>query len=88
MRLCLAKEVCNYMRKENAITSAKKAVKMLSKKFGKNTGGLITVDKYGRFGVAANTLSMPIAIFTNHFKKAWVAFSRGEDVLLSNRICS
>jgi beta-aspartyl-peptidase (threonine type) len=88
MRLCLAKEVCNYMRKENAITSAKKAVKMLSKKFGKNTGGLITVDKYGRFGVAANTLSMPIAIFTNHFKKARVAFSRGEDVLLSNRICS
>ena len=58
MRLCLAKEVCNYMRKDNAITSGKKAVKMLSKKFGKNTGGLITVDKYGRFGVAMNTLSM------------------------------
>lgn len=88
IRLCLAKEVCNYMRKENAITSAKKAVKMLSKKFGKNTGGLITVDKYGRFGVSTNTRSMPIAIFTNHFTKARVAFSREEDVLLSNGICS
>ena len=88
MRLCLAKEVCNYMRKDNAITSGKKAVKMLSKKFGKNTGGLITVDKYGRFGVAMNTLSMPIAIFTHHIKKAQVAFSREEVTLLSNRICS
>lgn len=88
MRLCLAKEVCNYMRKENAITSAKKAVKMLSKKFGKNTGGLITVDKYGRFGVSTNTRSMPIAIFTNHFTTARVAFSREDNVLLSKGICS
>jgi hypothetical protein len=39
MRLCLAKEACTYMRKENAILLAKKAVKMLSHKFGKNTGG-------------------------------------------------
>lgn len=37
MRLCLAKEACTYMRKENAILSAKKAVP--SHKFGKNTGG-------------------------------------------------
>ena len=86
MRLCLAKEVCTYMRKENAITSAKKAIKMLSQKFGKNTGGLITVDKHGRFGVATNTRSMPIAIFTNHFKKARFALSREEDALLYNRI--
>lgn len=84
MRLCLAKEACNYMRKDNAITSGRKAVKMLSEKFGKNTGGLIAVDKYGRFGVAMNTLSMPIAIFTNHIKKAQVVFSREEATLLSS----
>jgi beta-aspartyl-peptidase (threonine type) len=88
MRLCLAKEVCNYMRKDNATTSGKRAVKMLSEKFGKNTGGLITVDKYGRFGVAMNTPSMPIAIFTNHTKKAQVAFSREEATLLSSHIYS
>jgi isoaspartyl peptidase/L-asparaginase-like protein (Ntn-hydrolase superfamily) len=87
MRLCLAKEVCNYMRKDNAITSGRKAVKMLSEKFGKNTGGLIAVDKYGRFGVATNTLSMPIAILTNHIKKAQVAFGREEATLLSVQSC-
>jgi isoaspartyl peptidase/L-asparaginase-like protein (Ntn-hydrolase superfamily) len=38
MRLCLAKEVCNYIRKDNAITSGRKAVNMLSKKFGKYRG--------------------------------------------------
>ena len=38
MRLCLAKEVCNYKRKDNAITSGRKAVNMLSKKFGKYRG--------------------------------------------------
>lgn len=85
MRLCLAKEACNYMKKDNASISSKKAVKRLSEKFGKNTGGLITVDKYGQFGMEMNTLSMPVAIYTNHIK-AKVALSRKEaKEILTNR---
>jgi beta-aspartyl-peptidase (threonine type) len=76
MRLCLAKEACIYMRKYNATISSNKAVKLLSYRFGKNSGGIITVDKNGHFGMDMNTLSMPIAICTNHTKKAQIAFNR------------
>jgi beta-aspartyl-peptidase (threonine type) len=67
MRLCLAKKVCDYMKEEqqDAMTSSKRAIELLTKKFGKNTGGIITVDKYGQFGMETNTRSMPIALFTN-----------------------
>ena len=41
------------------------AIELLTKKFGKNTGGIIAVDKYGHFGMETNTRSMPIALFTN-----------------------
>jgi beta-aspartyl-peptidase (threonine type) len=76
MRLCLAKEACTYMRKYNASISSKKAIKLLSYRFGKNSGGIITVDKNGHFGMDMNTLSMPIAICTNHTKKTQIAFNR------------
>jgi beta-aspartyl-peptidase (threonine type) len=80
IRLCLAKTACDYMREEqDATTSAKKAMELLTKKFGKNTGGIIAVDKYGQFGMEMNTQSMPIALFTNKTgNKAKVALSKGE----------
>src|SRR5919198_1483037 len=66
MRLCLAKTVCDYINEEqDAMTSSKRAIELLTKKFGKNTGGIIAVDKYGQFGMDNNTQSMPIALFTN-----------------------
>jgi isoaspartyl peptidase/L-asparaginase-like protein (Ntn-hydrolase superfamily) len=71
MRLCLAKKVCDYMKEEeeqqrqDAMISSKRAIELLTKKFGKNTGGVIAVDKYGQFGMETNTRSMPIALFTN-----------------------
>jgi beta-aspartyl-peptidase (threonine type) len=76
MRLCLAKTACDYMTKDDAIKSSKKAIKLLTKKFGKNTGGIITVDKYGQFGMETNTHSMPIAVFTNTTGKVKVALSK------------
>ena len=66
MRLCLAKTVCDYINEEqDAMTSSKRAIELLTKKFGKNTGGIIAVDKYGQFGMDTNSQSMPIALFTN-----------------------
>jgi beta-aspartyl-peptidase (threonine type) len=84
MRLCLAKVACDHMRKgQNALTSAKKAIELLSSKFGKNTGGIIAVDKFGQFGAEMNTQSMPIALFTSQTgNKAKVAFTREESNIL------
>jgi isoaspartyl peptidase/L-asparaginase-like protein (Ntn-hydrolase superfamily) len=47
---------------------------MLTKRFGKNTGGIITVDLKGRFGIAYNTRSMPTALITNKNQKPTIAF--------------
>jgi hypothetical protein len=48
MRLCLAKKVCDYMKEEeeeqqrqDAMISSKRAIELLTKKFGKNTGGIL-----------------------------------------------
>jgi isoaspartyl peptidase/L-asparaginase-like protein (Ntn-hydrolase superfamily) len=64
---------------KNALTSSKRAIELLTKKFGKNTGGIIAVDKYGQFGMETNTRSMPIALFTNKTgNKPKVALGRQE----------
>lgn len=47
---------------------------MLTKRFGKNTGGIITVDRKGRFGIACNTRSMPTAMITKKNQKPVIAF--------------
>jgi beta-aspartyl-peptidase (threonine type) len=80
MRLCLGKTACDFMGKgQNAMASSKRVIELLSKKFGKNTGGIIAVDKFGRFGIETNTQSMPIALFTNKSSnKPKVALRRQE----------
>jgi beta-aspartyl-peptidase (threonine type) len=66
IRLCLAKTTCEYMRGESALTSSKKAIELLTQKFGKNTGGIIAVDKNGQFAVEMNTQSMPVALYSSN----------------------
>jgi beta-aspartyl-peptidase (threonine type) len=61
MRLCLCKYVCDQMQVNSALLSSEKSIVLLTKRFGKNTGGIITVDTQGRFGIAYNTRSMPVA---------------------------
>ena len=58
----------------NARLSSKKSVDMLTKRFGKNTGGIIAVDTKGRFGIASNTKSMSTALITNKNQKPAIAF--------------
>jgi beta-aspartyl-peptidase (threonine type) len=78
MRLCLCKYACDQMQsKNNARISSKKSIDMLTKRFGKNTGGIITVDPTGRFGIAYNTRSMPTAMITKKNQKPTIAFGSG-----------
>ncbi len=73
MRLCLSKYTCDLMKKSRTIangsnspsTSAKKAITLLTKRFGANTGGVIVVDTRGRFGASTNTEYMPVAVKSN-----------------------
>ena len=60
--------------KNSAYLSAKKSIYMLTKRFGKNTGGIITVDLKWRFGIACNTRSMSTAMITNKNQKLTMAF--------------
>jgi beta-aspartyl-peptidase (threonine type) len=78
MRLCLCKYACDQMQsKSSARLSSKKSIDMLTKRFGKNTGGIITVDLKGRFGIACNTRSMPTAMITKKNQKPVIAFGSG-----------
>lgn len=75
MRLCLSKYACDQMQSKNsASSSSKKSIKMLTNRFGKDTGGIITVDTKGRFGIACNTRSMSTALITNKYQKPTIAF--------------
>ncbi len=75
MRLCLCNYACDQMQlKNSARLSSKKSVDMLTKRFGKNTGGIIAVDIKGRFGIAYNTRSMSTALITNKNQKPTIAF--------------
>jgi beta-aspartyl-peptidase (threonine type) len=80
IRLCLAKTACDYMgAKQDALTSSRRAIELLTRKFGENTGGIIAVNKHGEFGMEINTQSMPIALFTsNTGDKPKVAFNKHE----------
>ena len=78
MRLCLWKYACDQMQSKNSANiSTKKSIDMLTKRFGKNTGGIITVDPAGRFGMAYNTRSMPTAMITKKNQKPIIAFGSG-----------
>jgi L-asparaginase / beta-aspartyl-peptidase len=78
MRLCLCKYACDQMQSRNsAHLSSKKSINVLTERFGKNTGGIITVDLKGRFGRACNTRFMPTAMITNKNQKPVIAFGSG-----------
>jgi L-asparaginase / beta-aspartyl-peptidase len=77
VRLCLSKYACDYMGGQNndAFLSSNMAIAKLTQKFGKNTGGIITVDTKGQFGAAMNTQSMPIALCISKTKKVKIALN-------------
>jgi beta-aspartyl-peptidase (threonine type) len=74
MRLCLCKYACDLMPSNNAYLSSRKSIDLLTKRFGHSTGGMITVDPKGKFGIACNTKSMPTALITNKDENIRIAF--------------
>jgi beta-aspartyl-peptidase (threonine type) len=76
IRLCLSKYTCDLMKKCDPSQSAKKAIEVLTKKFGANTGGIIAVDTKGRFGMSMNTGSMPVAMKSSKDEKTQVIFEK------------
>jgi isoaspartyl peptidase/L-asparaginase-like protein (Ntn-hydrolase superfamily) len=58
----------------NAQLSSKRSIDLLTRRFGKNTGGIIAVDHKARLGIACNTKSMPTALITKKDEKPIIAF--------------
>jgi len=53
------------MKFNSGLVASRKTIEILSKKFGKNTGGVIAVDSKGKFGAAINTDSMPTILLNS-----------------------
>jgi beta-aspartyl-peptidase (threonine type) len=64
MKLCLSKYACDLMKQQQYSPSqaARKAISLITRRFGPNNGGIITVNAKGTFGLSMNTRSMPVAI--------------------------
>jgi L-asparaginase / beta-aspartyl-peptidase len=72
MRTCMCKYACDQMKSKNALLSSKRSIIELTERFGKNTGGIITVDQKGGFGFAYNTRFMPVALVSSKDEKTRV----------------
>ncbi len=68
--LCL--RACEYLRKGDAASAARQAVRLMTKSSGKGTAGIITIDIKGRVGVSYNTEAMG---------RAWYDGSKGRTVV-------
>ena len=80
IKLCLSKYTCDYMQSHNAHQASTKAIELLTSKFGSNSGGMITVDRKGRFGASTNTKVMPIGLrhSNSNLDKTRVAITKDE----------
>jgi len=71
IRCALSMKACELMENSNAQAAARKAISYISKKRGRDTAGIITVDRKGRVGAAYNTKAMG---------RAWFDHSKGRVV--------
>ncbi|MGE5633655.1 MAG: isoaspartyl peptidase/L-asparaginase family protein [Deltaproteobacteria bacterium] len=78
MRLCLCKYACDLMKEKNASFASKKSISLLTKRFGKNTGGIITIDRNGNFGISHNSESMPVSLINSKDEKMKLYLSRNK----------
>jgi L-asparaginase / beta-aspartyl-peptidase len=63
IRCALTLRACEFMKKEGAQAAARRAISYISKERGKDTAGIITVDRKGRVGASYNTTAMGRAWF-------------------------
>jgi len=71
IRCSLSLKACEFMRKEEARAAAKRAIRYISRERGRDTAGIITIDRRGRVGAAYNTTAMG---------RAWFDQTRGKAV--------
>ena len=77
MRLCLCKYACDQMKQHNdSSLISQQTIALLTKRFRRNTGGMILVDKNAKFAAAMNTESMPMALLTNKIKEIQIALNK------------
>ena len=72
IRCALSMKACEFMRHSDAPDSARLAIRYISKERGRDTAGIITIDRKGRVGAAYNTNAMGRAWF-DHAKGRVVA---------------
>ena len=58
IRCALSMKACEFMRGRSALEGARRAIGYISKKRGRGTAGIITVDLKGRVGASFNTEAM------------------------------
>jgi beta-aspartyl-peptidase (threonine type) len=58
IRCALSWNACALMKRVSAPLAAKRAIAFISKESGRNTAGIVTVDRKGRLGFSYNTDAM------------------------------
>jgi beta-aspartyl-peptidase (threonine type) len=58
IRLALCLRACEFLEQEDAHSAARRAVALISRRSGKGTAGIVTVDLKGRVGASYNTEAM------------------------------
>ena len=71
IKCALSLKACEFMRREEARAAAKHAIRYISRERGRDTAGIITIDRRGRVGAAYNTTAMG---------RAWFDQTRGRAV--------
>ena len=72
MRCALSMKACEFMKTKDAPAAASMAVRYISRKRGRGTAGIVTIDKKGRVGAAYNTEAMG---------RAWLDHGKGRVVV-------
>ena len=63
IRTGLSSRACDYMKATSAQEAARRAISFITRARGRNTAGIITVDRRGRVGAALNTEAMGRAFY-------------------------
>ena len=58
IKCALCWNACSFLDAEGAARAAKRSIRLISRRCGTNTAGIITVDLKGRVGFAYNTVAM------------------------------
>jgi isoaspartyl peptidase/L-asparaginase-like protein (Ntn-hydrolase superfamily) len=64
--------------RHNASLVSQDTISQLTRRFGRNTGGAILVDRNAQFAAAMNTESMPTALLTSETERIKITLNKDE----------